>query len=82
MKYALFSRVALKLNLPDQGFRSGDVATIVEQHPGDSGREPGYTLEVFNAAGETMAVFTLAESEIEPLTANEMLHVRKLTEAS
>ncbi|MBA2490996.1 MAG: DUF4926 domain-containing protein [Gammaproteobacteria bacterium] len=68
MKYQLFTRVALKTDLPEHGLRSGDVATVVEHHPGTPGQEFGYSLEVFNAAGETMAVVTVRESQIEPLT--------------
>ena len=60
---------------------SGDVATVVEYHVGRPGQEPGYTLEVFNAVGESIAVVTVRESQIEPLTANELLHVRPLAEA-
>jgi hypothetical protein len=78
MKYALFSRVALKTDLPQQGLRSGDVATVVEHHTGRPGQEPGYSLEVFNAVGATVAVVTVRESQIGPLTANELLHVRAL----
>lgn len=80
MAYELFSKVALKVDLPARKLRPGDVATIVEAHPGRPGQEPGYSLEVFNAVGETIAVVTVRESQIEPLTQNEVLHVRKLDE--
>ena len=80
MKYELFTRVALKTDLPQHGLRSGDVATVVEFHPDRPGQEPGYSLEVFNAVGETVAVVTVRESQIEPLTANELLHVRALAQ--
>ena len=82
MKYELFTRVALTVDLPQHGLRRGDVATIVEHHPGRPGQEPGYSLEVFNAVGETIAVVTVRESQIEPLTANELLHVRPLATAA
>ena len=55
MKYELFNRVALKTDLPAERLRCGDVATIVEYHPGRPDQEPGYSLEVFNAVGETVA---------------------------
>ena len=45
------------------------MATLVEFHPSRPGQEPGHTLEVFNAVGETVAVVTVRESQIEPLTA-------------
>jgi hypothetical protein len=82
MKYDLFIRVALTEDLPQHHLRCGDVATVVESHPGRSGQEPGYSLEVFNAVGETIAIVTVRESQIEPLTANELLHVRRLETAT
>ena len=81
MKYKMFSRVALKANLPKPRLRRGDVATIVEAHAGRPDQEPGYTLEVFNAVGDTVGVVTLRESQIEPLTAKSVLHVRPLLQA-
>jgi hypothetical protein len=78
MKYDLFIRVALTEDLPEEHLRRGDVATIVESHPGGPGQEDGYSLEVFNAVGDTVAVITVGESQIEPLTADELLTVRPL----
>jgi len=82
MGYKLFSKVALRVDLPVHKLRQGDVATIVEAHPGRTGQEPGYSLEVFNAVGKTIAVVTVRESDIEPLTQNDVLHVRRLDEVS
>jgi hypothetical protein len=78
MRFELFTQVALARDVLDKGLRTGDVATIVEHHPVASG-EDGYTLEVFDAVGGTLAILTLAESEIEPLRAGEILSVRALT---
>jgi hypothetical protein len=78
MKYDPFIRVALTEDLPSRRLRRGDVATVVEQHPGRPGQEPGYTLEAFNAVGESVDVVTVRESQIEPLTANELLTVRQM----
>jgi hypothetical protein len=61
MKFQLFTRVALKANFPQYQLCRGDIATIVEHHPVKNG-EDGYSLEVFNAVGETIAVITVAES--------------------
>lgn len=80
MKFPLFKRVALRVDVPNYKLCRGDIATIVEHHPHPD--EDGYSLEVFNALGETIAVITLAESEIEPLMCNEVLSVRTLTEAA
>ena len=82
MTYQLFTRVALKVDVPSRKLRTGDVATIVEVHPGVAGQEAGYSLEVFNAVGDTLAVVTLRESQIEELANDAVLHVRRLHEAS
>jgi len=80
MSYQLFTRVALKEDLPDESLLRGDVATIVEAHAARIGQESGYSLEVFNAVGETIAVVVVRESQIEPLAPDEVLHVRHLDE--
>jgi hypothetical protein len=77
VKYELFSRVALAEDLPEYKLCQGDVATIVEHHPVSDG-EDGYSLEVFNATGETIAVITVAESQIAPLRSNTILNTRLL----
>ncbi|MDI6793315.1 MAG: DUF4926 domain-containing protein [bacterium] len=80
MAYPLFTRVVLREDLPEYQLYRGDVATIVDQHEGGEGEETGYSLEVFNAVGETIAVIVVAESKIEPLKKNEIFHVRRLDE--
>lgn len=82
MAYPLFTRVVLREDLPEYLLYKGDVATIVDQHEGEEGEETGYSLEVFNAVGETIAVIVVEESKIEPLKRNEILHVRQLDEAT
>ena len=55
------------------------MATIVEYHSAPAaGIEPGYSVEVFNAIGETLAVLTLPESHVESLRRDELLSVRSL----
>jgi Domain of unknown function (DUF4926) len=78
--FEYFSRVALKEDVPRHKLKKGDIATVVEHHP-VMGGEDGYSLEVFNALGETIPVIVLAESQIESLFNNEVLHIRILDEA-
>jgi hypothetical protein len=78
MAFELFSRVSLAVDVPSHRLRQGDVATIVESHPGRARSETSYSLEIFNAVGETLAVFTVRESEIQPLRKEEVLHVRAI----
>ena len=80
MAFEVFTRVALHEDFPQYKLRRGDVAMIVEHHPVPDD-EDGYSLEVFNALGETIAVVTVAESQIESLMSNEVLHIRRLEEA-
>ena len=77
MKFPLFSRVAFATDVPGDGIRRGDIATIVEYHAAPtSGGEPGYSVEVFNALGKTIAVLTVSESHLEALRDDEVLRVR------
>jgi hypothetical protein len=82
MAYPLFTRVSLTENFPEQGLHKGDLATIVEIHEGDPAQETGYSLEVFNAVGETIAVLVVEESKISPVKRNEILRVRQLGEVA
>jgi hypothetical protein len=82
MTYPLFTRVSLAKDFPEHGLHEGDLATIVEIHEGGPAQQTGYSLEVFNAVGETIAVLVVEESKITPVKRNEILHVRQLTEAA
>ena len=78
MAYQLFTRVSLKEDFPEYGLHEGDLATIVEKHDGEPGQETGYSLEVFNAIGETIAVLVVEESKIDAIKKKEIFHVRRL----
>jgi len=77
MKYELFKEAVLLKDIPEKKLKKGDVAIIVEHHP-SSTTEDGYTLEVFNALGDTIAIVTLPESEIDSLKETEVFSVRSL----
>jgi hypothetical protein len=79
MKFELFQQVGLARDIPEKGLRHGDLATVVERHPPDGG-EPGYSIEIFNAVGGTLLVTVVPESFLQELTADEILHVRSLSE--
>ena len=80
MKYELFKEVVLLRNFPEKRLKKGDVATIADYHS-SSTSEDGYSLEVFNALGDTIAVVTVSESEIECLKGSEVFSVRSLEAA-
>lgn len=77
MKYELFAEVMLGKDIPDKKLKKGDLATVVEYHPSSS-MEDGYSLEVFNAVGDSIAVVLLSESDIIPLNEDEILSVRTI----
>jgi len=77
MRFKEFQQVALAKDILEKKLRQGDLATIVDVHPKNGG-EVGYSIEIFNALGETIAVTTVPESVLEELTANDILHVRPL----
>lgn len=79
--FELFQRVALARDFPEKRLRRGDVVTIVDSHPDPSDGELGYSIEVFNALGETIAVLIVAESDLQPLRAGEVFNVRELASA-
>jgi hypothetical protein len=81
MKFQLFTKVVLTTDIPEDNLKKGDIATIVDHHPVKNG-EDGYSLEVFNAIGETIAVITVPESQIEALQQNYILSVRPLSRAA
>lgn len=77
MKFKLSQQVALAQDIPAKNLRRGDLATIVDTHP-PSGGETGYSIEIFNAVGDTIAVAAVPESFLQELTDNEILHIRSL----
>ena len=81
MKFPLFKQVALARDVAEDGLKKGDVATVVDYHPVPDG-EDGYSLEVFNAVGDTIVVTVVAESAIEPLRAYQVLSARPLAMTS
>lgn len=81
MKYRMFQHVALSRDLPEKGLKRGDLVVIVEHHPLPDG-EDGYSLEVFNALGETLTVVVVPESALESVRADEVLQVRSLSSTS
>lgn len=77
MKYKLYKEVVLLTDLPEKKLKKGDVATVVDHHPSEHS-EDGYTLEVFNAVGDSIAVITVPESGITSLKETEIFSVRSM----
>jgi hypothetical protein len=76
MKYELFTRVSLAVDIPEHRFVKGDVATICDYLTAQDNGEPGLALEFFNTLGDTVDVLFVPESYVEPLAADEIWHAR------
>ncbi|BDA70124.1 hypothetical protein RIVM261_068080 [Rivularia sp. IAM M-261] len=81
MKLELYQYVALCRDIPEYNLKSGDVAMLIDYVTHPNYGEDGYILEVFNAAGDSMAVFTVPISAVSKLPNNAVLAVRSLVEA-
>jgi hypothetical protein len=71
MRFELYKAMSLTRDLPAERLKRGDIVKLVEHHPVRQG-EDGYSAEVFNAVGETLAVITVPESALEPLREDEV----------
>jgi hypothetical protein len=80
MMFELYSDAALACDVPEHRLRRGDLVKLVEHQLAPDGTE-GYSIEVFNALGETIAVTAVPESAREPLRQDEVLCARVLVPA-
>lgn len=78
MAFELYTDAALARDIPEHQLRRGDVVKIIDFHASSNG-ESGYSIEVFNALGDTLAVTAVPESALESLRNDEVLSVRKLS---
>ena len=77
MRFELYTDVALTRDMPEFGLRRGDLVKVVDHHVAPDGEE-GYSIEVFNAVGERIALTTVPISALEALREDEVLSVRTL----
>lgn len=77
MQFELYTDVALARDLPELRLRRGDLVKLVDRHVAPDSEE-GYSIEVFNAVGETIAVSAVPASALEPSRQDEVLSVRPL----
>ena len=69
--------VVLLEDIPSHRLRSGDVGTVVLAHP-----EGGYEVEFMTLTGDTVAVVTLASSQLRQIGPGEIASARSLERAS
>lgn len=77
MKFELYTDAVLTCDVTKHRLKRGDIVKLVDHHVAGDGSE-GYSIEVFNALGETIAVTTVLETALEPLRENEVLCARVL----
>jgi hypothetical protein len=71
-------QVVLTTDVPRYGLTRGDIGTIVLVH--DSGK--GYEVEFVTLDGETVAVVTLAATQVRPIQQGEIAHARTIAPVS
>ncbi|MEK6552051.1 MAG: DUF4926 domain-containing protein [Bacteroidota bacterium] len=64
--------VVLTVDLPDSELKTGALGTVVMCHKNNS----AFEVEFVTFSGETFAVETLSQSQIRPVSENEIPHVR------
>lgn len=74
-KLELYTDAMLTCDVPEHRLRRGDIVKLVEPHIAPDGTE-GYSIEVFNAVGDTIAVTAVPASVLEALREDEILCAR------
>jgi len=77
MKFALYTDAALACDVPEHRLKRGDIVKLVDHHIAPDGTE-GYSIEVFNAVGGTLAVIVVPASALVALRKDEVLSTRSL----
>jgi hypothetical protein len=67
-------RVVLTKAIPDQGLTAGDVGTVVQVHKNGE----AFEVEFLTLYGETVAIATLAATQVCPVQKREITHARLL----
>jgi hypothetical protein len=75
MRLNLYTDAVLACDVPEHRLKRGDIVKLVDHHVAPDGTE-GYSIEVFNAVGDTIAVTAVA---LEPLREDEILCARSVT---
>ncbi len=64
MKFELYTDAALTCDLPERHVKRGDIIKLVDHHVAPDGTE-GYSIEVFNAVGDTIAVTAVPATAVD-----------------
>jgi hypothetical protein len=77
MQFELYTDVALTCDLPEHRLKRGDIVKLVDHHVAPDGTA-GYSIEVFNAVGETITITVVPTSSLGALREDEVLNARPL----
>ena len=77
MKIAEHDCVVLTTDLPAEKLEAGDVGTVVHIHKDGA----AYEVEFMTLDGHTVAVATVENSQLRPVSSRDISHVRELTAA-
>lgn len=66
--------VVLTEDIPDHRLRAGDVGAVVHVH----GAGAAFEVEFTTLTGQTVAVTTVKQSQVRPVTKRDVNHVREL----
>ena len=69
--------VVLTKNLPEEKLEAGDIGTVVHIHDGGA----AYEVEFMTLTGETVAIVTVAASQVRALNRRDLAHTRELAHA-
>lgn len=79
MKLELYTDAVLACDVPEHRLKRGDIVKVVNHHVAPGGTE-GYSIEVFNAVGDTIAITAVPVAALEPLREDEILSARSMTD--
>ena len=77
MTLELYTDAVLKCDVPAHRLKRGDIVKLVDRHVAPDGTE-GYSIGVFNALGNTIAVTAVPSTALEPLREDEILCARTI----
>ena len=78
MKFELYTDAVLTCDVPEHRLKRGDIVKLVDHHVAPDGTE-GYSIEVFNAIGDTIAVTAVPATAVELLREDEILCARSVS---
>ncbi|MDT3738479.1 MAG: DUF4926 domain-containing protein [Candidatus Kapabacteria bacterium] len=79
MKHELYTEVVFLQDIDELSIKKGDIGTLVEYYPANEITPfNGYSVEIFDAYGDTVQVVTVDENKISKIKHNSVLSVREV----